>query len=149
MCSNEGFYLECVSRYWELILRNGDRLEGLSWRGSPKGEKQPFYQDMLSVLGMGPDSEEKPQQVVCYRTGDEMDTLDMNMDMERGSWFETSLPASLAYVSLWKSCLAKFSVNAYWSLVAETKGCSQRNIWGEDRHDHQKLVPERERGSRR
>lgn len=63
--------------------QNGDRLEGLSLKGSAKGGKQRFQQDLLSLLGMGPDSEEKLQQVICYRTGDEMDKLDMNMDMER------------------------------------------------------------------
>lgn len=63
--------------------QNGDRLEGLSLKGSPKGGKQRFQQDLLSLLGMVPDSEEKLQQVICYRTGYEMDKLDMNMDMER------------------------------------------------------------------
>lgn len=42
-----------------------------------------FYQDMFSPLGMGTDSEERLQQVVCYRDGDETEGLDLQEGREQ------------------------------------------------------------------
>lgn len=68
-CVCWGFQVKYVSRYWELIHRNGDLVEvGLrSSRGSR--EKRGFHQDLLSQLGMWTEAEERPQQMIYYRTG--------------------------------------------------------------------------------
>lgn len=36
-----------------------------------------FYQDLLSLLGMEVKSEDRPQKVVCYKTGDKTRGLDL------------------------------------------------------------------------
>lgn len=47
-----------------VILRNEGMLGG---KGVPR--KQVFYQNLLSPLGMGSESKDRPQQKVCYRAG--------------------------------------------------------------------------------
>lgn len=71
--------MKCVSRYWKMRLRDedGDRLGMRGLRGSLEGRKVGwFHQDMLSSLGMGTDSEEKLQLMVCYRAADNTEGLD-------------------------------------------------------------------------
>lgn len=68
-----GFHVKCIFRYWELTLRNEHELgacmaNGVQW----KEENRVFNQDLLDLLGMGADSEERPQLVVCYRPGDQI-----------------------------------------------------------------------------
>lgn len=41
-----------------------------------------FHQDLFSPLGMVAESEKRPQQMVCYRPGDEPEGLDV------GGWRE-------------------------------------------------------------
>lgn len=59
-----GFQVKCVSRYWELTLRRTDE-------DHRRKKSRVFYQDILSHLRMGTESEERPQQVVYCRAGDE------------------------------------------------------------------------------
>lgn len=56
-----------------------------------------FHQDLLNHLGMGAESEKKPEQVVCYRDGDETEGLDLE---------ERSKILKLAYLFLWQVWLA-------------------------------------------
>ena len=42
-----------------------------------------FYQDLLNRLETGAESEERPQQVVCYRAGDDAWELDLEQWRER------------------------------------------------------------------
>ena len=41
-------------------------------------ESRVFHQDLLSSQGMGAESEERPQKVACYRTGDGTPGLDVD-----------------------------------------------------------------------
>lgn len=41
-----------------------------------------FQQDLLIPLGMVPESEGRPQLVVCYRAADETDGLDLKEERE-------------------------------------------------------------------
>lgn len=74
-----------ISRYWELTFRN---VEGLG--GVPEGvhrmeESRAFHQDLLSPLEVGSESEMRPQQMVCYRAGEQPEGLDKGMEgKERG-----------------------------------------------------------------
>lgn len=40
-------------------------------------ESKVFHQDLLSLLGIGAESEERPQQLVGYKPGDESGGLDL------------------------------------------------------------------------
>jgi len=42
-----------------------------------------FYQDLLRLLGIGTESEKRPQQEVCYRAGDETRRMDLEKWRER------------------------------------------------------------------
>lgn len=63
------FCVECVSRYWELTLRNVDGLGSRVEEVYRREGSRVFPQDLLSSLGMGTESKERPLQVVCYRVG--------------------------------------------------------------------------------
>lgn len=53
-----GFWIKCISRCWELTLRNGDRV-GVGAEGIlRKEESRMFHQDLLNLLGLGAESEE-------------------------------------------------------------------------------------------
>lgn len=47
-------------------------------RRYPKEESRVCYQDLLSLLRIGADIKERPQQVVCYRTEEE--TWGLNLE---------------------------------------------------------------------
>lgn len=53
----------------KLTLRNGSGLEGRAERVHRREKNRAFQQDLLSLLGMGVEREERPQQVVYYRAG--------------------------------------------------------------------------------
>lgn len=67
-----------ISRYWGLISRNVDRLR---WEGAERvlrrEESRVLHKDLFSPLGMGAESEKRPQQMVCYRPADEPEGLDV------------------------------------------------------------------------
>lgn len=62
------FQVECVSGYWE-TLRNGDELGGLEGSTRKQKSRGEFRQDLLSPLGVGTQSEERPKHMVSDRTG--------------------------------------------------------------------------------
>lgn len=68
--------LNIFFQYWELTLRNGDGV-GDGLKESTGGSKEGIKQDLLSILGVGTESEERPQQVICYRVVDETGGLDI------------------------------------------------------------------------
>lgn len=77
--------MKCVSKYWKLRLRDedGDRL-GMRLKESIEGRKAGwFHQDMLSSLGIGTDSEEKLQLMVCYRAAEKTEGLDLEEQRKR------------------------------------------------------------------
>lgn len=53
----------------KLTLRNGSGLEGRAEPVHIREKNRAFQQDLLSLLGMGTEREERPQQVVYYRAG--------------------------------------------------------------------------------
>lgn len=84
-------------------------------------ESKVFLQELICALGPGPESEEKPPQVVCSRAGDEIEELDVE---DRGdAW-----GLKVAYQLHWPVC---FSGRLDWyvprefllGLVAELIGC--------------------------
>lgn len=56
-----------VSRYWEMVLRNREGLEGDAEGVRRLEESRVFHQYLLSSLGEGAESEERPQLVVWGR----------------------------------------------------------------------------------
>lgn len=48
---------------------NKDGLEGRAEEVHGEEGKRVFHQDLLIFLGVGAESEERPQQIVCYRAG--------------------------------------------------------------------------------
>lgn len=67
-----GYQLKCVSGYCEVSLRNRDACVGSGGLSiHRRWESRVFYQDQLSLLGMGAESEEGSQQNICYRKGDQ------------------------------------------------------------------------------
>lgn len=54
----------------ELTLRTRDKLGSGLMGVHRKEESRVLQQDLLSPLGLGAESEEKLQQLVCYRDGD-------------------------------------------------------------------------------
>lgn len=58
--SHRGFLVKCVPMYWELTFRNRDGLEGDFEGVYRRNEIRVFHQDVLSPLGMGTESEERP-----------------------------------------------------------------------------------------
>lgn len=56
---------------------NENGLEGGTRRTYWREESRVFYQDLLNHLEIRTESEEKPQNVVCYRAGDEPWGLDL------------------------------------------------------------------------
>lgn len=77
--------MKCVFKYWKLRLRDedGDRRGMRGLRGSVEGRKAGrFHQDMLSSLGIGTDSEEKLQLMVCYRAADKTEGLDLEEEVK-------------------------------------------------------------------
>ena len=69
-----GFQVKCVPGYWELTLRNRDRL-GL--RGHRGEESRVFHWDLLSPLGIGAESKEGLWRKVYYKAGYETRGLDL------------------------------------------------------------------------
>lgn len=61
-CGCWGFQVKCASMYWELTLRSGNSLgeEGTEWVHR-REEGRVLHQDLLGPLGMGTESEERPQ----------------------------------------------------------------------------------------
>lgn len=58
-----------MSSYWDLTSRNGDRLGGWVTEGfHRRKESRVFYQDLLSLLGMGAENE-RPRQVQSWGLG--------------------------------------------------------------------------------
>lgn len=91
------FQAQCVSGSWELRLRTGDSRG--AGGASQEGGKQSIQTRvcLLSLLGMGVDSEETSLQKICCRARDETGGLDLEEQKER--WRSTvGRPASLAEV---------------------------------------------------
>lgn len=69
MCYHSDFHVKCLSRYWELALRNRASLQG--GRGSEcvhlRDEIRVFHQNFLSLVWMGSKSKERSQQKICYQ----------------------------------------------------------------------------------
>lgn len=66
------------------VDRNGDGL-GAGWSEGihVREESSVFHEGLLSPLGTGSESEERPQQVVCCRVEDETGQLDLEESGER------------------------------------------------------------------
>lgn len=89
-----------VAGNWEQTLRNSDGLEeGRSERVHKKKESKVFYQCLLSHLRIEIESEEKPQQIICYRAGDRTGRLDVEKMSGSDSLKLTSLLC-------WLSCFS-------------------------------------------
>lgn len=80
-------------------------------------ESRMFYQNLLSLLEMGPQSEERPQQLVSYRAGHK--TRGLIWRRRRGE------NQHLAYLLLQPEWTRGFSGNICWSWVL-----GQRHEWG-------------------
>lgn len=64
-----------------------------------KKESRVSHHDLLSPLGIGAESEERPQKVVCYTAGDKTGGVDMRERRE----FED---LKLAYALSWTTCFS-------------------------------------------
>lgn len=75
-------WVECVSRYWKLILTNGDELRRRA-RGSA-GERKPRCSPRICLIPweMWAENEERPKQIVGYRAGDETGGVDLEKRKE-------------------------------------------------------------------
>lgn len=62
-CSYWGIWVKCVSRYFELTLRNRAGL------GGRETESVLMKENLLSTLGMVVESDKKSQYIVCYTAG--------------------------------------------------------------------------------
>lgn len=65
-----------------------------------KKENGLFHRSLLSPLRFGAKSKAMLQQVVCYRSGDDIGGLDMREKSEIEDLKPTCLPALLAYLLL-------------------------------------------------
>lgn len=65
-CGHWDFRINCISRYWVLLMDMGFRELRMSG-----GERRAgwFHQIMLSPIGMRVNSEDILQQIVCNKTG--------------------------------------------------------------------------------
>lgn len=81
MCGHLGFQVKCVSRYWQLTLRNTQEWDWARRRFAEvvhrRKKTMVFHQHLLSPLGMGAESEQRMQQVVFNRAGDEAGRLEL------------------------------------------------------------------------
>lgn len=106
-----GFCLQYALRFWKLIFRNVDGAKCSHEEVHMREAKRVLYQD-LCPLWMGAESEEWPQQVVWFRSGNETDWMDSEKrqeseDLSLIAWF-TGLLAFLAGLAL------GISENACW-----------------------------------
>lgn len=75
-----------------------------------------FHQDLFSPLGMGAESEKRPQQMVCYRPGDEPEGLDVGGGGKSEDLWLTSLLPWLEWPGFpWRRVPMEESSNACWS----------------------------------
>lgn len=74
---------------------NKDGLEGRAKEVHGEEGKRVFHQDLLISLGMGAESEERPQQIVCYRAGRETRELDLGERRESEDLQPACFPALL------------------------------------------------------
>lgn len=65
-------------------MEDDRRRNGLGGSGDPqKEENRVFHTDLLSSLITGVKSEERTQQALCYRTGEETGGSDLEESRER------------------------------------------------------------------
>lgn len=99
--NNTGGSGQCIPVYWELTLRNGDRLGFCVFGGLQNGGKQSVPLEkkntyLVRFLRLRLESEERSAQKFYYRAGDEPQELNLEEQKEGEGVSIVSLPALLA-----------------------------------------------------
>lgn len=107
-------WVECVSRYWKLILTNGDELRRRVRGSTGERKSRCSPRICLTPWEMWAENEERPKQIVDSRAGDETGGLDLEKRKESENLKHAYLLCW--YLLLWQACLPEgFLGNTCWS----------------------------------